>query len=52
MMTHEELLKILRRVPADRFVKQAIAMVTDGEMPDVELLRRCGLRMEDGEVIA
>lgn len=48
----ETLAKILRRVPADRFVKEASAMVAAGEVPPAELLRRCGIRGEGAEIVA
>lgn len=51
MMTLATLAKILRRTPADRFVKQALAMVHAGVMPSAELLRRCGVRVS-GAVVA
>ena len=51
-MNLETLAKILRRLPADKFVKEALRMVADGTMPDAELLRRCGLRVVGTEVVA
>jgi hypothetical protein len=39
-----ELARILRRVPADKFQREAVAMVEAGEVPDADLLRRCGIR--------
>lgn len=45
-MNAQELRLALRRIPADRFVKQALAMLDDGQIPDADLLRRCGLRIE------
>lgn len=47
----ETLAKILRRVPADRFQKEALAMVHAGEVPGADLLRRCGIR-GDGGIVA
>lgn len=49
--TLETLARILRRLPADRFVKEARAQVEAGEIPPVELLRRIGVRT-GSEVIA
>lgn len=51
METLETLRKILRRMVADRFVKEALAMVDNGEMPDATLLRRCGIRSEGEDCI-
>lgn len=47
----ETLAKILARMPADRFVKEARAMVAAGEVPGAELLRRCGIRGEGADCI-
>jgi hypothetical protein len=44
MMTLETLLKILRRLPRDRFTVRAMALCIAGTMPDAETLRRCGIR--------
>lgn len=50
--TLETLARILRRLPADKFVREASAMVADGEVPPAELLRRCGIRTEGAEIVA
>jgi hypothetical protein len=47
----ETLAKILRRMVADRFVKEALAMIQQGEMPDATLLRRCGIRSEGEDCV-
>lgn len=40
----ETLAKILKRCEPSKFTKQALAMLAVGEMPDAELLKRCGIR--------
>ncbi len=52
MMNHAELLKVLRRMPRDRFVVAALDMLDDGVTPDAELLRRCGIRVAGETVVA
>lgn len=48
----ETLARALRRVPADRFQREALAMVEAGEVPGAELLRRCGIRGTDSGIVA
>ena len=47
----ETLAKILARIPADKFVKEARSMVAGGEVPGAELLKRCGIRSEGAEIV-
>lgn len=48
----ETLARMLRRVPADKFQREALAMVESGEVPGAELLRRCGIRTTGAEILA
>lgn len=50
--TLETLARILARVPADKFQREAVRMVEAGEVPPAELLRRCGIRTEGATVLA
>jgi hypothetical protein len=50
--TLETLARILARVPADRFQKEALRMVEAGELPPAELLHRCGIRTAGATVLA
>jgi hypothetical protein len=52
MNNAEELARILRRMPRDRFTVQALAILADGGVPDAELLRRCGIRVAGSEIVA
>jgi len=46
-MPIETLLRILRTLPRDRFVAEAIRLCLAGEIPDATLLRRCGIRPDN-----
>ena len=52
MPSLEQLSAILRRLPDCRFVREAKQMVLFGDMPDAELLQRCGIRLDsDSEIV-
>lgn len=42
--TLETLARILARLCPSTFVREALAMVTVGDMPPADLLARCGIR--------